>query len=69
MTGGLSFPKAGAASLSPIGSGYLKTWSRMRRLRYQRPTLGIGLIMALAISTVIGMFAYYGVLVWRFFFD
>jgi ABC-type antimicrobial peptide transport system permease subunit len=43
--------------------------SRMKRLRYQRPTLGIGLIVALAISTVAGVLGYYGVLVWRFFFD
>jgi hypothetical protein len=43
--------------------------SRMKRLRYQRPTLGIGLIMALAIGTVAGVLGYYGVLVWRFFFD
>jgi hypothetical protein len=43
--------------------------SRMKRLRYQRPTLGIGLIMALAIGTVAGVFGYYGVLIWRFFFD
>jgi hypothetical protein len=41
----------------------------MKRLRYQRPTLGIGLIMALAIGTVAGVFGYYGVLIWRFFFD
>jgi hypothetical protein len=26
-------------------------------------------IMALAIGTVAGVFGYYGVLVWRFFFD
>jgi hypothetical protein len=43
--------------------------SRMKRLRYQRPTLGIGLIMALAIGAVAGVFGYYGVLIWRFFFD
>jgi hypothetical protein len=43
--------------------------SCMKRLRYQRPTIGIGLIMALAIGTVAGVFGYYGVLVWRFFFD
>ena len=41
----------------------------MKRLRYQRPTLGIRLIMALAIGTVAGVFGYYGVLIWRFFFD
>jgi hypothetical protein len=40
-----------------------------RRLRYQRPMIGIGLIMALAIGTVAGVFGYYGVLVWRFLFD
>jgi hypothetical protein len=34
----------------------------MKRLRYQRPTLGIGLIMALAVGTVAGLFGYYGVL-------
>jgi hypothetical protein len=43
--------------------------SRMKRLRHQRPRLGIGLIMALAIGTVAGVFGYYGVLVWRFFYD
>jgi hypothetical protein len=32
-------------------------------------SLGIGLIMALAISTVAGVFAYYGFLAWRFFVD
>ncbi|WP_283816578.1 hypothetical protein [Bradyrhizobium sp. AUGA SZCCT0431] len=41
----------------------------MKRLRYQRPTLGLGLIMALAIGGVAAVFGYYGVLVWRFFFD
>jgi hypothetical protein len=41
----------------------------MKRLRYQRPRLGIGLIMVLAIGTVAGVFGYYGVMVWRFFFD
>jgi hypothetical protein len=41
----------------------------MRRLRYQRPTLEIGIIMALAIRTVAGVFGYFGLLVWRFFFD
>jgi hypothetical protein len=43
--------------------------SRMKRLRYQRPTLGIGLIMALAIGGVAGVFGYYGGLVWRLFVD
>jgi hypothetical protein len=43
--------------------------SRMKRLRYQRRTLRIGLMIALAISIVVGMVGYYGVLVWRFFFD
>jgi hypothetical protein len=41
----------------------------MKRLPSQRPTIGIGLIVALAISTVVGVFGYYGVLVWRFFLD
>jgi hypothetical protein len=41
----------------------------MRPLRHQRPRLGTGLIMALAIGTVAGVFGYYGVLIWRFFFD
>jgi hypothetical protein len=41
----------------------------MRRLRYQRPTLGTGLIVALAIGVVAVVFGYYGILVWRFFFD
>ena len=43
--------------------------SRMKRLRYQRPTLGFGLIMALAMGAVMGVFGYYAILVWRFFFD
>jgi hypothetical protein len=43
--------------------------SRMKRLRHQRPRLGIGLVMALAIGAVAGVFGYYGLLVWRFFFD
>ena len=43
--------------------------SRMKRLRYQRRTLRIGLMIALAIIIVVGMVGYYGVLVWRFFFD
>jgi hypothetical protein len=43
--------------------------SLMKRPRYQRPTLRIGLIMALAIGTLAGVFGYYGVMVWRFFFD
>jgi hypothetical protein len=41
----------------------------MKRLRYQRPTLGLGLIMTLAIGTVAVLFGHYCVLVWRFFFD
>jgi hypothetical protein len=41
----------------------------MKRLRHQRPRLGIGLMMALAIGMVAGVFGYYGVLVWRFFYD
>jgi hypothetical protein len=41
----------------------------MKRLHYQRPTLRIGLMMALAIGTVAGVFRYYAVLVWRFFFN
>jgi hypothetical protein len=42
---------------------------RVKRLRYLRPTLGIGLMIALAIIIVAGLVGYYGVLVWRFFFD
>jgi hypothetical protein len=41
----------------------------MKRLRDQRSKPGIGLIMAVAIGTVVGVFGYCGVLVWRFFFD
>jgi hypothetical protein len=41
--------------------------------RNEAPTLpatdDCGLIIALAISTVVGVFGYYGVLVWRFFLD
>jgi hypothetical protein len=32
----------------------------MKRLRYERPTLRIGLIMVLAIGNVAGVFGYYG---------
>jgi hypothetical protein len=39
------------------------------RLRHQRPRPGIGLIMAIAIGIVAGVFGYYGILAWRFFFD
>jgi small-conductance mechanosensitive channel len=38
-----------------------------RRLRDQRPRLGIGLIMALAVAIVAGVFGYY--VVWRFLYD
>jgi hypothetical protein len=41
----------------------------MRQLRYQRPRLRFGLMIAIAIGTVAGVIGYYGVLVWRFFFD
>jgi hypothetical protein len=40
----------------------------MRRLRHQRPRLGIAMIVALAIGTVAGVFGYYVVWVLQFFF-
>jgi hypothetical protein len=41
----------------------------MKPMRRQRPTLGMGLMMASAIGVVVVVFGYYGVLVWRYFFD
>jgi small-conductance mechanosensitive channel len=38
-----------------------------RRLRDPRPRFGIGLIMALAVAIVAGVFGYY--VVWRFLYD
>jgi hypothetical protein len=52
-----------------MGANGEPTITRMKRLRYQPPTLGIGLIVALAMGTVAGVIGYNGVLVWRFFFD
>jgi hypothetical protein len=53
----------------PEQSAWAARYPFMKRLLYQRPTLGIGVMMALAISIVASLFGYYGVLVWRFFFD
>ncbi len=41
----------------------------MRERRLKRPAVPMELLMALAISLVAGMFAWYAVLIWRFFFD
>jgi hypothetical protein len=41
----------------------------MKQHRLKRPALGMELLMALAASLVAGMFAWYAVLIWRFFFD
>jgi hypothetical protein len=41
----------------------------MKPMRRQRPTLGMGLMMANAIGVVVGVCGYYGVLIWRYFFD
>jgi hypothetical protein len=41
----------------------------MKQHHLKRPALGMELLLALAASLVAGMFAWYAVLVWRFFFD
>jgi hypothetical protein len=41
----------------------------MKEHRLNRPEPAIELLLALAASLVAGMFAWYAVLVWRFFFD
>jgi hypothetical protein len=41
----------------------------MKEHRLKRPALAMELLMALAASLVAGMFAWYAVLVWRFFLD
>jgi hypothetical protein len=41
----------------------------MKEHRLKRPALAMELMMALAASLVAGMFAWYTVLIWRFFFD
>jgi hypothetical protein len=41
----------------------------MKEHRLKRPALAMELLMALAVSLVVGMFAWYAVLIWRFFFD
>ncbi|HXO70721.1 MAG TPA: hypothetical protein VN838_17305 [Bradyrhizobium sp.] len=41
----------------------------MKEHRLKRPALAMELLLALAASLVAGMFAWYSVLVWRFFFD
>jgi hypothetical protein len=52
-----------------IDAAALSRSTGMGRLQHQRARPGIGLIMALAIGTVAGVFGYYGILVRRFFFD
>jgi hypothetical protein len=41
----------------------------MKQHRLKRPALSTELLMALAASLVAGIFAWYAVLVWRFFLD
>jgi hypothetical protein len=41
----------------------------MKEHRLKRPALTMELLLALAASLVAGMFTWYAVLVWRFFFD
>jgi hypothetical protein len=41
----------------------------MKQHRLKRPALPMELLMALAASLIAGMFAWYAVLIWRFFFD
>jgi hypothetical protein len=41
----------------------------MKEHRLKRPALAMELMMAPAASLVAGMFAWYAVLAWRFFFD
>jgi hypothetical protein len=40
----------------------------MKEHRLKRPALAMELLLALAVILVAGMFAWYAVLVWRFFF-
>jgi hypothetical protein len=41
----------------------------MKEHRLKQSALAMELLMALAASLVAGMFAWYAVLIWRFFFD
>jgi hypothetical protein len=41
----------------------------MKQHRLKRSALGMELLMALAASLVAGMFTWYALLIWRFFFD
>jgi hypothetical protein len=41
----------------------------MKQHRLKRSALGMELLMALAASLIAGMFAWYAVLIWRFFSD
>ena len=41
----------------------------MKQHHLKRPALVMELSLALAASLVAGMFAWYAVLIWRFFFD
>ncbi len=44
-------------------------YSAMKQHRLKRPALGMEMLMALAASLIAGMFAWYAILIWRFFFD
>jgi hypothetical protein len=41
----------------------------MKQHRLKRPAAPMELLMALAASLVAGMFAWYAILIWRFFYD
>jgi hypothetical protein len=51
------------------GSGRRTVVPAMKQHRLKRPALFTELLMALAASLVAGIFAWYAVLVWRFFLD
>jgi hypothetical protein len=64
---GVLFPDHTLPLVERIGvlNGYLG----MKQHRLRRPALGMELLMALAASLIAGMFAWYAVLIWRFFLD
>jgi hypothetical protein len=41
----------------------------MKEKRFRRPALTMELSLALAASLIAGMFAWYAILIWRFFLD
>ena len=64
---GMLFPDRALSAAERIGApdGY----PAMKQHRLKRPALAMELLLALAASLVAGMFAWYAVLIWRFFFD